>query len=303
MDQVNLEGLSSLEFLRLKLSSVRILTLKNLNELKHLEFIASEYTNNIEISHFAKLESFIFENDILQFNLNTTQKLLKINFLKEFENNIDLSLIYIYCDKIQRLWVNRSSIYTISKLLSGNRFPNLFEMDISNCNMNIIEKKLFNESLQILRLSLNSFSVIEFDSFSSLKQLVSLDFSSNSIESLDKRIFFNLDNLESLNLSNNRLKLLDEKIFSNLKRLKNLDLSCNQLEILDPNLFLGLENLNILYLSNNNLRYFEDGIFNSLPLIEKIFLSGNSIDKKYIEIMKGSVKSLKSVKMFCEFSK
>lgn len=75
MDQINLEDLSSLEFLRLKLCSVKILTLKNLNALKQLEFIASQYTNNVEICQFPKLESFIFENDILQFNLNTTQKL------------------------------------------------------------------------------------------------------------------------------------------------------------------------------------------------------------------------------------
>lgn len=77
-----------------------------------------------------KLQNFIFETCILQFNLNIAQKWLKIGFLNKFEGN-DFGFIYNNCDKIEKLWINRGSIETISKFLSGNPFPSLNEMDIS----------------------------------------------------------------------------------------------------------------------------------------------------------------------------
>ena len=151
-----------------------------------------------------------------------------------FSNRIEkLKILYIYNE-------------TIDNFLNSYYFPNLLELEISNCKLTRLEKKMFDEFqlLQSLKIHNNSELLkIEKDVFSNLKQLTCLDLSFNRIESLDKRTFLELVNLETLNLSKNQLEFVDENIFSSLKKLKNLDLSRNKLEKLDPKSFVGVENV------------------------------------------------------------
>ena len=280
----------------MKLPSVKRITLNSLNALKKLFLDISQlksslqpdfsnrYSNDIE-EFFVKLDSLN-----VSFDYSLFDKKLVCSF--KSNNNIDFGPIYTIRNKIEKLRINKSNIDS-NKLFSivCNNFKNLFELEIFDCIIYKIEKKMFDglSNLRSLRLYSNRNNVqpimIDYDAYSHLKQLVNLDLSRNSFESFDKRIFSELFNLEILDLCGNWLKSLDENIFSNLKNLRELYLRSNYFDAFDHRLFAGLENLYELHLPDNKSLCFDSRILDCLPRLKKIILSRRSISHNETEIL------------------
>lgn len=119
-----------------------------------------------------------------------------------------------------------SNSENLLKLLSGQNFPNLIELEFSYCDIYAIERKMLNGSfpmIQKLRIANNKYlDKIAHDAFLNLRELKQLDLSYNPIESIDQRTFSELVNLETLYLTSTRIEAIDGKMFSNLKKLKTI---------------------------------------------------------------------------------
>ena len=74
------------------------------------------------------------------------------------------------------------SYEAIEKLFDGHKFLNLLNFEISTSNLIKIENGLFALRLQNLILYLNEIQILDNDTFTNMKQLITLDLSSNNIE-------------------------------------------------------------------------------------------------------------------------
>ena len=282
--EVNIGNLRSLKHLRLKSHSVERITLKSLNALEKLSLDINYQLTKLQTDLYDQIPNIeLLSVDCMDLFTYTVFILEKRVSIRKMRND-EFSSVGLICNRIEKLSITHCSVKHLSKLFRVcDKFRDILELDISVCEDTKIEKKMFSDgftklrSLKILRSK--NFLIIDHDSFSILKQLVSLDLSGNFLESIDKRTFSELANLEALNLSGNRIKSLDENIFSDLKNLRQLDLSSNRLEKLDSRLFIGLENLCELNLSGNKLTHFDLLILDNLPRLRKVNLSGNLIKK------------------------
>lgn len=291
MDYIIIDGLSSLEYLRLDFYTAKEASFKNLYALKEF-YLYSAQNLNIQTYQFDQLPNidvFSYHNHFLEFEFKNSTKTSKICHMEIIDLNLPL-LINIFCTQTEKLHLFRNNIDNITELFNDYQFPNLLELGISSSDIKRLEKKFFDKFSPIIHtlniIDNSHLNIIDADAFSNLKQLVSLDLSRNCIESLDRKLFSGLIHLESLDLHLNRIKCLDEKIFSDLKNLKWLSLWNNGLQTLDFNCFNGLGNLNVLNLSYNELRHFDVRILENFPRIEKVDLSGNPICKNDVEMLK-----------------
>ena len=282
---MNIESLSSLEYLHLRSESVERITLKSLNALKCLTLYISDIITNLQPDFYDQMpniEVLTINCEFLDLNFRKLDQKLVIRNLCNRSFNIDQFFNHTHRN-IEKLSVISCDDKQISKLFSVcDNFRNLSQLDINDCEITKIDKRMFYESnhLRSLSLNRNKTQIIDTDAFSNLKLLVSLDLSTNLIESIDKLTFSELVNLEKLSLNGNRLKNLHENIFSNLKSLRQLDLGSNELKFLNARLFFGLGNLYELNLSANGLIDFDLCILNYLRELKKINLSKNLIKQE-----------------------
>ena len=210
LEEVKIEGLSSLKSLKLNMKSIERFSLNPLNESIDIEF------NSFRQTPFDKLDNLKFSK---------AKESLTISFSNKPES-FHSDLIDHLFKQINELTIYNANDDNIAKLLSNQTFPNLKELTISLCYISRIESKMFNGSfpmLQKLTVKENIFlRKIDRDAFSGLNQLTHLDISYNSIASIDPITFSQLENLESLSLISSRLRIVDANMFSNLKKLKSL---------------------------------------------------------------------------------
>lgn len=208
LEEIKIEGLSSLRSLKLNMKSIERFSLNPLNESIDVEF------NSFRQTAF----------DILKFT--KAKEWLIISFGGQQES-VDSDFIDHLFKQINKLTIYNANNDNIVKLLSNQTFPNLKELNISFCNISRLKSKMFNGSfpmLQKLTVKNNIFlEKIDHDAFSNLKELKHLVMESNSIDSIDPRTFSRLDNLESLSLVSTRLAIIDGNMFSNLKKLKSIE--------------------------------------------------------------------------------
>lgn len=286
LDYIIIDSLSSLDYLFLQYYSAKEISFKSLYALKQLDlYLHSNEAINIQTNlfeHLPNIQTFFYSNHFMRIEFKNLPKkhidVDRICFIKDL--NVDYFINH-FSNQIEKLRIMYLNSENLTKLISEYYYPNLLQLEIRNCDINRIEKKLFDglsPMIQRLNIRYNSnLEIIDNDAFSNMKRLVTLDLSNNRIESLDRRIFSGLNNLQVLCLYKNRINRIDGNVFSDLKKLTTLNLSDNQLKILDAESFVGLEYLRTLCFSNNKLSHFEFGILVNLPRIEWINLSGNDI--------------------------
>ena len=232
LDEIKIEGLSSLKFLHLRLvKPVEVISIESLNSLKEFDFEIKHEINGELKKHLfnllnRKIETFYYKEETavdevkFKFSFNRLRKRLTLCNVKCEEINFD----FIF-DEIERLEIRNSNTNEISKLLGFYHFPNLLELEIRYWDTTNIKGNLFNRLSSLKMLDINfcpNLRVIDKDSFSDLKQLVYLDLRMNGIETIDQFAFYELVNLKKLDLSHNKIKSIDEKMFCRLKKLKTL---------------------------------------------------------------------------------
>ena len=270
-NEFELDGLSSLEILDVRLESIERISLRNLPSLKHLVWKSNKLNLNINLDDLINLEKVKISGRIdngLYFNFGIFKKI---------------------CNHLQELSLSLSNISNeqITELFHGLNFPALVKLHIQKSEVTKLEKRMFKGFPMLQSLTINENSKlrrIESDAFSSLTNLIELNLDRNSIDSINQKHFSRLIKLNILNLYNNRIGYIKEKAFSNLKNLTKLSLGGNCLRELNPHSFIGLENLKSLDLSDNRLKKFDLSIIDYIGKIEKIALLHNSIsNEKEIE--------------------
>ncbi|XP_077286446.1 toll-like receptor 9 [Arctopsyche grandis] len=200
--------------------------------------------------------------------------------------------------------------------LSNLNFPNLLELDLRNCSIQVLSDGAFKmmPNLRRLYLSDNSISTINALAFDSLANLVHLDISRNSVSipsnkdtsridgiTIMDEAFKPLTNLKSLDFSYSKIVATCATVFKQLNAMterlslcytsfpkitremfadtsiKHLDISGNSaLEALDLNAFSGIEDT-LEIMYANHLPIKEMKPFRNLAKLKVLSLADNNI--------------------------
>ena len=282
LKEIKLDGLSSLEYLRLALKSVEYILFGNMFALRKLNLCISSPIDS-------DMSSKLFDNLPNIKSLGLFLKLCNFELMNNLKKDFNLDLLNNKCNDLEDLSICSTSIddENIAEIFNDYHFSKLSSLTI-NCfyQFTKIEKKLFVGRFPILqKLIINSNKnlwTIEDEAFSSLKHLNYLEMWSNSIKSLYKMNFSHLTNLETLKLCDNQIERIEDNTFAKLNNLRMLDLKCNKLSSVNPQSFFGLSKLNNLILCNNKLTKFDLAILKNIPQIESIDLRRNPIENKDI---------------------
>ena len=281
LEEINIENLPYLKYLRLKSSSVDRITLKSLNALKRVFFYINHLQTGLQADlcdQIPNIEKLTVKLDAFLFDYVKTEKKLSISL--HSVDDIDFFPFYPITNEIEKLQITDSKIDSGKLVRVFRHFRNVSDLSICESDIAKIENETFNGLPNLLSLSLHYnryLETIDHEAFSNLKQLQHLSLSHNFIHSLDNRVFSGLVSLETLNLIENGIESLDENIFSSLENLRRLYLGSNKYELLDHRLFVGLGNLIELHLPGCVLTNFDLRILDNLPRLEKILLSKTSI--------------------------
>ena len=241
LEKVNLEELSSLKSLSLRLASIEGSSFGNMHSLKQLVLYAKSEINNDFITKlseiFPNIEE-LFLSSFKQFtyiNLDSFVKLKNLSLYGNLSNDFNLDLFANISNRLEELCIQLNNIddESMSKLLFRHFFPNLSNLNISNSNITRLEKKLFEgfPMLQSLKIFRNrGIKTIDKEAFSNLKNLTNLDLSLNSLSELDPDLFSCLVNLEYLDLEHNKLRHFDLKSMDYIVNIREIDLSHNPIE-------------------------------------------------------------------------
>jgi Leucine-rich repeat (LRR) protein len=138
---------------------------------------------------------------------------------------------------------------------SGLKIPNLWKLDILNCDVVTIKKNAFSglQELVSLHLDNNKIEVIEAGAFNGVSKLNSLSFQHNKLKTLELGMFEGLVNLNSLNLNDNLLKSLKPNVFVKARSLTTILVKENMIETIGRSALEGLNKSARFYVGKNPL--------------------------------------------------
>lgn len=281
LEEVNIENLPYLQYLRLKSVSVERITLNSLNALRRVFLYINDLQTDLQADlcdQIPNIEKLTVKLDSFSFEYVKAEN--KLSICLRSINDIDFSPFYPITNEIEKLHITDSNIDSGKLIRVFRHFRNVSDLSICESDITQIENGTFDGLPNLRSLSLHynrDLETIDYDAFANLKQLEHLSLSHNFIQSLDNRVFSYLVSLETLNLIENGIESLDENIFSSLENLRHLYLGSNKYELLDHRLFVGLGNLIELHLPGCVLTNFDLRILDNLPRLEKILLSKMSI--------------------------
>ena len=285
-NEIELDGLSSLEYLKVNLESIERISLRNLPSLKQLVWWSSKLNKSTSTQLFENLpniKELELRGTFSDFNIGDLVSLEKLKLSGRIDDEFNFGLFKNICNHLQELLIDHFYDITyeqIAQLFYGYTFPYLYRFEINYCHLTKLDKKLFEGFPMLKRLGITfnfELKQIDKDVFSSLTNLNCLKLIKNSIGTLVKDQFSGLNNLQVLDLSYNSIRTIEENAFSNLKNLHHLDLSTNYLKKLNPNSFIGLENLKIIHLRDTSLESFDLNILINFVYIKEINLTCNRI--------------------------
>uniref|UniRef100_A0A4P6DCT4 Putative membrane glycoprotein lig-1 panstrongylus lignarius n=1 Tax=Rhodnius prolixus TaxID=13249 RepID=A0A4P6DCT4_RHOPR len=290
------------------------LQLTQVLEQKDHHFLNSESLRELDLSHcrLTQIAPKTFSNlrglELLDLSGNDLTE-IKADTLANLESLEDLYLAYNSISKIDPNAFNDiDDMIKLSlrgnpiKTLEGIEVPGLAELDISECDLEILAGASFRGflDLETLNLSRNSIRDIDPEAFYNLLNLKYLDLSFNMIRGpLDDSLFSLNQKLETISLAGNKELKVFKELFGSFSRLYHIDLSdCglidlsdsafinmynlarvnmsnNYLQHLKPHLFEALTHLSVLDLSNNRLHYLNNKLFSTNKKLIKLSLAGN----------------------------
>lgn len=135
------------------------------------------------------------------------------------------------------------------------KIPNLWKLDILNCDVVTIKRNSFNglQDLLSLHLDNNQIEIIEAGAFYGVFKLNSLSLQHNKLKTLEFGMFEGLVNLNLLNLNDNLLKSLKPRVFEKAQSLTTILVKENWIETVDRSILEGLNKSAQFYMGKNPL--------------------------------------------------
>ena len=212
----------------------------------------------------------------------------------------NLTTLYFLYNKIGTLKTN-----------SFTSYPTLNYIDVSYCDLRLIENNTF-DSLVELNVLYASFNNLTDDSFPpnvlmkntnlillSLRfnqlqhllrdlptSLLHLDYVGNNIKTIPSFAFRSLPNLQTIELWNGQVSSIEDDAFYGLPNLSILDMNTDKVSsTITNNTFNGLMGLQTLYFYENQVSKIEPMAFSSFRNITSIWLSGNNMTSLVPEVL------------------
>ena len=127
--------------------------------------------------------------------------------------NFNLELFKNLCNQLENIKISICYIKEkhFFKLFDGYNFPYLVDFTLKYFRIKRLKKEFMSGFSTLTQLNITDceIEVIEHDLFSNMQQLSSLDLSHNRIGLIEENAFSNLNNLQTLDLSYNKLTKFD----------------------------------------------------------------------------------------------
>lgn len=221
--------------------------------------------------------------------------------------NTDDYLNVIHEDQTETLRLIGSTAHDrhLQKLFQNKNFVKLRVLDVSDNQIQSLDRDLFQRSIQLhtlnlgrneiqklpgnvfgdltelreLRLNNNKFIDFSFGPsvFSQLRQLNILDLSNNTIIDIERHMFYGLESLIEINLSHNKLYILPYQVFESMNSIEVVDLSHNLLMSFLDNFFIYNHKLRVLQLHHNLMGKINKNSLYGLKELHTLDLSFNQL--------------------------
>ncbi|XP_061163023.1 carboxypeptidase N subunit 2-like [Saccostrea echinata] len=178
-----------------------------------------------------------------------------------------------------RLEVKQTTSSSLTSLDFNTSYSVINNLKIYNSYIQRIDDGTFSSlrNLQTLNLTRNNLRTISKNAFRGLTQLTKLDLSHNGIQNIDE-VFYSVDRLQMLYINRNSLTAIRSGAFSAQKQLQYLQLDGNEFQSLTVNSFSGLSSsLQTLYMRGCELNTM--GMLLSLRQLKLLDLGENAITK------------------------
>jgi len=164
--------------------------------------------------------------------------------------SVDKNLFH-QCRNLYEIWITNSEIEEISEKLFYEQ-PQLTEIRLNENKLRTLPEDVFTNQKELLYLHLfsNQISCLPSNIFKSLTKLTDLTLFRNNIQELPKNIFVRLENLRELNLHGNQLTTIHADSFGIHKRLFRVDLNANKINAIDEKLIEDTTVKSILMYAN-----------------------------------------------------
>lgn len=243
-----MEGLSSLKSLTLRLDSIDESSFSNMKSLRQLSLCIRRVINNDFLTKLFETCPHIEELTLVgdhfsSVNFDRFVNLKKLTLCGNLLSDFNFDLFKNIYNQLEHLCLEFYNMNDeiMSKLLSGQYFPKLSSLEISSNKITRLEKKLFDGCPMLRSLSVSEsdkLSKIDRDAFWNMRNLRELVLKDNkNLSELDAELFYFLDNLEVLNLEHNKLNRFDLKVMGYIVNIKEICLAenpiLNKIEILN----------------------------------------------------------------------
>ncbi|XP_047533127.1 carboxypeptidase N subunit 2-like [Vanessa atalanta] len=215
-----------------------------------------------------------------------------ITSLQRFPNDIKMRRLQIANNRLTR--VDRDAFkgldYLIDIDLSGNNISyvdpeafldshGLLNVELQDNPLNMIEGPfLMSSTLQYLDISNCNLSIINSQFFDNITSLTTLDLSNNPLISLEGDVFNVLTSLETLKINDCKLNIITGNLFSSLINLKNLEMAGNDLSNINwPEVLGTLTRLEYLNLRKSGLTSLSEDTFSNCTNLVTLILAENEL--------------------------
>ncbi|XP_067661653.1 CD180 antigen-like [Haliotis asinina] len=254
-----------------------------LNPLQHLKVLDLSFNtldDLITTGNTVKLEELILAGNNIS-SLDMIPQADNLRVLDVSQNKITVLGPYIFSSavKLEKVDFSQNLISVIDHMVF---LPNTSHPYMINLSGNKLTNLWFGgwSRAQVLDLSENLISEVDFNAFQGMSDLEVLDLSSNVITGFHDNTFRDLLNLHTLIVANNSLEthFHHQKFkytFSSLESLKTVDLSSNSITHMEASTFDKNHALVNISLASNKLPTISPFVFKDLTNLQHLGLSGN----------------------------
>ncbi|KAK3090885.1 hypothetical protein FSP39_015467 [Pinctada imbricata] len=276
----------------------------SVDNAKYLRIAEDIFTKNRKITHLTITNS----------DLETVPSLCalrSLQFINFTNNNIaNFTNLGMNCAngvslrQLKTVILSKNAFQTIDTKI-GITAPNIWELDVDNCDISYIEHDVLhdlpylgwldlsnnsltslppellsnNDKLQVLAIGENPIEELPDDFLGWNTQLVVLGLSKTSLNDSIWESLSPLRSLRELQLADNNITRVDRTAMESLTHVEYLDLSGNEISNLNDQIFSRQDHLKTLLLNGNKIRNIEEHSFTGLSNLTKLDISRNDVSK------------------------